>query len=85
MAKVIGAVVVDNEECKGCGLCVVACPQDVLGQNKQVNSRGYHYSFMKNPEACIGCSNCATVCPRYLHYRLPGKIIRSSECLEYFR
>jgi 2-oxoglutarate ferredoxin oxidoreductase subunit delta len=63
MAKVIGAVVVDNEECKGCGLCVVACPQDVLSQNKQVNSRGYHYSFMKNPEACIGCSNCATVCP----------------------
>jgi 2-oxoglutarate ferredoxin oxidoreductase subunit delta len=42
---------------------VVACPQDVLSQNKQVNSRGYHYSFMKNPEACIGCSNCATVCP----------------------
>ncbi|MBC8005311.1 MAG: 4Fe-4S binding protein [Verrucomicrobia bacterium] len=63
MAKVIGAVVVDNEECKGCGLCVVACPQDVLAQNKQVNSRGYHYSFMKVPEACIGCSNCATVCP----------------------
>jgi Formate hydrogenlyase subunit 6/NADH:ubiquinone oxidoreductase 23 kD subunit (chain I) len=63
MAKVIGAVVVDNEACKGCGLCVAACPQDVLGQNKQVNGRGYHYSFMKNPEACIGCSNCATVCP----------------------
>ena len=41
MAKVIGAVVVDNEACKGCGLCVVACPQDVLSQNKQVNSRGY--------------------------------------------
>ena len=63
MAKVIGAVVVDTEECKGCALCVVACPQQVLGQNKQVNSRGYHYSFMENPEVCIGCSNCAVVCP----------------------
>jgi 2-oxoglutarate ferredoxin oxidoreductase subunit delta len=63
MAKVVGAVVVDTEECKGCGLCVVACPQQVLGQNKQVNSRGYHYSFMEIPEACIGCSNCAVICP----------------------
>ena len=44
MAKVRGAIVVDNEECKGCGLCVVACPHDVLGQNKQVNSKGYHFS-----------------------------------------
>ncbi len=63
MAKVIGAVEVDMEECKGCGLCVEACPQHVLGQNKQVNTRGYHYSFMENPDACIGCSNCAVVCP----------------------
>ena len=63
MAKVRGAVVVDNEECKGCGLCVVACPYDVLAQNKQVNSRGYHFSFMETPENCIGCTNCAVVCP----------------------
>jgi len=63
MAKVIGAVVVDTEECKGCGLCVEACPQKVLGQTKQVNSRGYQYSFIEYPELCIGCSNCATVCP----------------------
>jgi len=63
MAKVIGAVVVDIEACKGCGLCVVACPHQVLAQNKQVNSRGYHYSFMDKPEACIGCANCAVICP----------------------
>jgi 2-oxoglutarate ferredoxin oxidoreductase subunit delta len=42
---------------------VEACPQQVLGQNKQVNSRGYHYSFMEKPDLCIGCSNCAVVCP----------------------
>ncbi|MFV0377524.1 MAG: ferredoxin family protein [Mangrovibacterium sp.] len=63
MAKVNGAVVVDTEECKGCGLCVVACPQQVLAQNKQVNSRGYHYSFMEKPDLCNGCTNCAVVCP----------------------
>ena len=63
MAKVIGAVVVDKEGCKGCGICVDVCPQNVLGLNIEVNSRGYHYSYMKNPDACIGCSNCGVVCP----------------------
>ncbi len=63
MAKVRGAVVVDNELCKGCNLCVVACPQNVLDLNKEVNSKGYHYSYMANPEACTGCTNCAMVCP----------------------
>ena len=63
MAKVRGAVVVENELCKGCNLCVVACPQNVLALHKEVNSKGYHYSYMANPEACTGCTNCAMVCP----------------------
>ena len=63
MAKVRGAVVVDTEVCKGCNLCVVACPTDVLKLHKNVNSKGYHYSHMANPEACIGCQSCGLVCP----------------------
>ncbi len=63
MARVIGAVVVDKEACKGCSLCVEACPSEVLALHMEVNSKGYHYSYMKDPDACIGCSNCAVVCP----------------------
>ena len=55
MAKIKGAVVVNTERCKGCNLCVVACPSDVL--------EGYHYVYMKNPDACIGCASCGLVCP----------------------
>lgn len=63
MAKVRGAVKVNQENCKGCNLCVVACPTNVLSLNKNVNPKGYNYSYMENAEECIGCANCADVCP----------------------
>lgn len=64
MAKVFGAVVIEEERCKGCDLCVVACPADVLAlKEKEVNDRGYHFAYAENPDKCVGCSACATVCP----------------------
>lgn len=63
MAKVIGAVVVDTERCKGCDLCVVACPYDVLVLSGDANNKGYNFSIMEKPENCIGCQSCALVCP----------------------
>ncbi|MEI6555616.1 MAG: 4Fe-4S binding protein [Paludibacter sp.] len=63
MAKVKGAVVVNTERCKGCNLCVVACPSDVLILNKEANSKGYNFSMMANPDDCVGCAACAYVCP----------------------
>ena len=64
MPKIRGAVTVNTERCKGCSLCVVACPKHVLSlQEKEVNTRGYHYAYMAVPEECIGCQSCALVCP----------------------
>ena len=34
MAKIKGAIVVDTERCKGCNLCVVACPLNVIALTK---------------------------------------------------
>lgn len=58
-----GAIVVDKDRCKGCGVCIVNCPNDVIALTHEVNSKGYNYLEIKNPDNCTGCTNCATVCP----------------------
>ncbi|MBU0764166.1 MAG: ferredoxin family protein [Bacteroidetes bacterium] len=63
MAKVKGAIEVDIERCKGCEICVPACPQDVIRLAGEVNGKGYHYAYMENPDECTGCANCGIVCP----------------------
>lgn len=64
MSKIKGAIVVDTERCKGCSLCVVACPKNVIAlAQKRVNVHGYHYVEPIVPDACIGCTSCAIVCP----------------------
>ena len=63
MAKVKGSVIVDTERCKGCSLCVVSCPSDVLELASEVNNKGYNFVMVKNQDECIGCANCGYVCP----------------------
>jgi len=63
MAKTKGTVAIDEGRCKGCDLCVVACPSDVLALGKEVNSKGYNYVQMVLPDECTGCANCGYVCP----------------------
>ena len=63
MAKIKGVIIVDVEKCKGCEICVGACPTDVIGMATEVNGKGYHYAYSENADACTGCTNCAIVCP----------------------
>ena len=50
--------------CKGCGLCVSACPKGLLViDTGKINKKGYSPAVLTDPEKCIGCAFCATMCP----------------------
>jgi len=50
--------------CKGCGLCVEACPKHILAISKdKINQKGYYPAVMTDQDSCIACAFCATMCP----------------------
>ena len=48
--------IIDADECVGCGICVDACPQEVLEVVGGVCE-------VTNEEACIACGDCLEECP----------------------
>ena len=60
MGKIKGAIVVNTDRCKGCSLCVEACPKTVIALAKKVNVHGYPYVEAVNPDDCIGCASWFT-------------------------
>ena len=59
-----GRIIIDTERCKGCELCLPACPPLVITLAEQLNSKGYRPALFLDPEQrCTGCALCAVVCP----------------------
>jgi 2-oxoglutarate ferredoxin oxidoreductase subunit delta len=57
-----GKLRIDGEECKGCGLCVEACPPKVIAMSEELNHFGYRTAIYAGA-GCTGCGVCFMVCP----------------------
>jgi 2-oxoglutarate ferredoxin oxidoreductase subunit delta len=58
-----GSVEIETERCKGCELCIPACPPRVLEMSTDRNSSGLH--FPELTVGCTGCGACSLVCPDF--------------------
>jgi len=55
---------INEQLCKGCGLCTRACPKHILILSKsKLNAKGYHPAEITDQSACVGCASCAKTCP----------------------
>jgi 2-oxoglutarate ferredoxin oxidoreductase subunit delta len=58
-----GRVMFEQENCKGCELCVTVCPNGIVIMDKVTNQKGYRPATVERMELCTGCASCARICP----------------------
>lgn len=59
----LGFIRVREGYCKGCELCINACPKEAIAlASERLNVKGYHPAEPVS-DLCTGCGICALVCP----------------------
>ncbi|MEE8475539.1 MAG: 4Fe-4S dicluster domain-containing protein [Myxococcota bacterium] len=59
-----GTVAIATSRCKGCELCIPACPPQVLTMSEAVNELGFRFPELY--PGCTGCRACLLVCPDFV-------------------
>ncbi|HEX9874197.1 MAG TPA: ferredoxin family protein [Deferrimonas sp.] len=58
-------IVIDESRCKGCALCTIACPRQLLHLSDKINRQGFLPAVITAEELgrCTSCALCAQICP----------------------
>lgn len=70
-------VIINQERCKGCSLCIMACPKKIIYISKDIfNNKAYNPAAISNMNECSGCTFCAIICPDCAIEIIPAKITK---------
>jgi 2-oxoglutarate ferredoxin oxidoreductase subunit delta len=59
----LAQIVIDEDICKGCGLCTITCPRTLLKLSDETGISGYNPATITSQDKCTGCALCAGMCP----------------------
>lgn len=54
-----------EDRCKGCLLCMMVCPKQIIAVSARFNKSGYKVVEVtaENQDACTSCNACVLICP----------------------
>ena len=61
-------IVIDEDLCKGCEICIEMCPADVFCDSDTLSPRGYYLPVVVKEEDCTYCKLCQKMCPEFAIY-----------------
>lgn len=56
---------IDEDMCKGCGLCILFCPQNVFERSDSLNKKGVFPPVVTRKDQCVNCRLCELICPDF--------------------
>ena len=54
---------INKNRCKGCYLCIVNCPNNLIKVADTLNIKGVKPAVFSGSSKCTGCAMCAVICP----------------------
>ena len=75
-------LIINEDWCKGCGICIERCPVQALEESDTLNRRGIHPPRLKPENNCNYCRLCELICPDLAIAVIPDKNSTISKSLK---
>lgn len=56
-------IIVDENLCKGCHLCLFMCYKNVYAISQEINKKGVQLPYVNFEDRCTKCGTCEVACP----------------------